>query len=171
MKRTIAFLLVLLTLCAASACAETPDFSRMTDDQLRAAYLALRMEAAARGLALGESLTLHEGRYIVGQDIDPGTYVITCVGTSTEDLSRSFGSLGAAMDGLDGTGGTSYSDLYASLGSAFAALDEGAKVEIIGDYGTVIKSTQLKKGQSVTITLDGKVALKITDGSCLLESK
>lgn len=75
------------------------------------------------------------------------------------------------MDGLDSSSGTSYTDIYSSLGSMFASLDESVKVEVIGDYGSVIKSVQLKKGESVSLTLDGKVALKITDGACRLESK
>ena len=44
-------------------------------------------------------------------------------------------------------------------------------VEIIGDYGTVIKSVQLKKGESATLTLEGRVALKVSEGTCQLESK
>lgn len=171
MKKTIGVLLVLMLLVCTSACADGLDVSAWTDNQLRAVYQAIRAEAAARGLALQDGITLSTGRYIVGQDIAPGAYIITCVATDTEELSKGFGSLGAALDGLDSSSGTSYTDIYSSLGSMFASLDEGVKVEVIGDYGSVIKSVQLKKGESVSLTLDGKVALKITDGACRLESK
>ena len=160
----------MLLVCAA-AHAGGLNVSALTDDQLRAVYQAVRAEAAARGLALTEGVTLGEGRYIVGQDVDPGTYVITCVASDAEALSGRFGSLGSMLDGLGGGSGTSFSDLYSSLGSMYASLDEGVKVEIIGDYGSVLKSVQLKKGESATLTLEGKVALKISEGSCLLESK
>lgn len=171
MKKVFALVLALMLLVGGAAQAEGLDFSRWTDDQLRAVYLAVRQEAAARGLTLEEGVTLAAGRYIVGQDIAPGMYTITCVATDMEALSGSFGSLGSMMDGLDKSGGSSYSDLYSSLGSLYASLDEGVKVEIIGDYGSVIKSVQLKKGQSVSLALEGKVALKISDGSCLLTAK
>jgi len=165
-------MLLALLLCCAAASAETAlDVTALTDDQLCALYREIRTEAALRGLALADILTLGEGRYIVGEDIEPGAYIITCVGTDTEELSRSFGSLGAMMDGLSGNGGSAMTDLYSSLGSLYASLDEGVTVEIIGDYGTVIKSVQLKKGESATLTLEGRVALKVSEGTCQLESK
>ena len=170
MKKLFVLVLAVLLLLGGVAQAEGLDLSGWTDDQLRAAYQAIRAEAAVRGLALNDAVTLGEGRYIVGQDIAPGVYRITCVSTDMEALTGSFGSLGAMMDGLGG-GDTSYGDLYSSLGSMYAALDDGAKVEIIGDYGSVIKSVQIKKGESVTLTLEGKVALKISDGSCRLEAQ
>jgi len=171
MKKTFAALVILMLLICAAAQADGLNVAGWTDDQLRAAYQAIRAEAAARGLALTEGVTLSAGRYIVGQDITPGTYLITCVATDAEELSKGFGSLGAALDSLDSSSGTSYTDIYSSLGSMFASMDEGIKVEVIGDYGSVLKSVQLKKGESVFLTLEGKVALKISDGSCRLESK
>ena len=170
MRKLFALLLALMLLTCATACADSLNVSSWTDDQLRAAYQALRAEAAARGIALTEAITLGAGRYIVGQDIEPGAYVITCAATDAEALTDSFGSLGSMMDGLSG-GGSSFTDLYSSLGSLYSSLDEGVKIEIIGDYGSVIKSVQLKKGESVSLTLEGKVALKISDGSCRLEIK
>ena len=107
----------------------------------------------------------------MGSDITPGKYLITCLGTSTDNLSQEFGSLGSMLDGLSGNGDSTYSSLYSSLGSMFSSLDNGAKVEIIGDFGAVIKSVQLKKGESATLTLEGKVALQISDGTCRLERK
>ena len=157
----------------------TVSFSALTDDQLRLLYQGIMAEAQARGISLteiralnsSEPVTLPAGKYIVGSDIEPGRYLITCLGTSTDDLSQEFGSLGSMLDGLSGSGDSTYSSLYSSLGSMFSSLDSGAKVEIIGDFGAVIKSVQLKKGESATLTLEGKVALQITDGTCRLERK
>ena len=171
MKKWMALLLMLIVLVGVTAYADSIDFSGWTDVQLRAAYQAIVAEAGRRGIALAESTTLGAGRYIVGQDIDAGSYVITCVSTDAEEMSKGFGSLGAALDGLGSSDGTSYTDIYASLGSMFASLDEGVKIEVIGDYGTVIKSVQLKKGESASLILEGKVALKISDGTCRLERK
>ena len=171
MKKAFAALLTAILILCATACADSLSLSSWTDDQLRAVYQAVRAEAAARGLALTEGITLTAGRYIVGQDVKPGTYLITCVATDADAFSDGFSSLGSMMDGLTGSGGSSLTGLYSSLGSLYAALDEGAKIEVIGDYGSVIKSVQLKKGESASITLEGKVALKISDGSCLLETQ
>ena len=41
-------------------------------------------------------------------------------------------------------------------------------VEIIGDYGDVLKRYDMKAGDSIKITLKARTALKITDGSCTL---
>ena len=168
MKKLFSLIMILMLLICSAAGAEGIDFSSWTDDQLRSAYQAICAEADARGIALTKAITLSAGRYIVGQDIEPGTYMITCTGTEMDAISESYGHLGSAMDGLTG-GGSSYSDIYSSLGSAFASLDEGVTIEVVGDYGIVIKSVQLKKGESVFLTLEGKVALNITEGSCRLE--
>ncbi len=157
----------------------TMSFSALTDEQLRLLYQGIMAEAQIRGISLTESraaistepVTLPAGKYIVGSDITPGKYLITCLGTSTDNLSQEFGSLGSMLDGLSGNGDSTYSSLYSSLGSMFSSLDNGAKVEIIGDFGAVIKSVQLKKGESATLTLEGKVALQISDGTCRLERK
>jgi hypothetical protein len=41
-------------------------------------------------------------------------------------------------------------------------------VEIVGDYGDVLKRYDMKAGDSLDITLKEKTALKISDGSCTL---
>ena len=73
------------------------------------------------------------------------------------------------LDNLIGNNNVSYTDAYSSLGSLYVSLDEGAIVKVIGDYGNEIKSAQLKKGESVLLTLEGKVALDISNGSCRLD--
>lgn len=164
---------------ATQSAESTTSFSALTDDQLRLLYQGILAEAQSRGISLTETraaistepVTLPAGKYIVGSDVAPGRYLITCLGTSTDDLSQEFGSLGSMLDGLSGSDSSTYSSLYSSLGSMFSSLDSGVKVEIIGDFGAVIKSVQLKKGESATLTLEGRVALQISDGTCRLERK
>ncbi len=174
MKKTLTILLafLIMSFSAIDVQASSMNWSDMTDQQLQQAYQEIRNEASRRGLVLAESLTLSEGLYIVGQDIEAGDYVITCISTDTDNVSRSFDSLGSALDGLGvNNGSTSYSDLYSSLGSALSALDDGVKIEIVGDYGSILRTIQLKKGQTASIKLEGKVALRISDGECKLEMK
>ena len=170
MKKGFAILLALLLACCMTCVhAERNEFDTLSNEELLLIYKRIRQEVEARGLKLSEPISLTEGRYIIGQDIEPGKYVITCTKTDTEDLSRTFESLGTLYDGLDSSSGTSYSDLFSSLGSLYSAIDEGVKIEIVGDYGSIIKSIQLKNGECATLILEGKVALKITGGSCELE--
>ena len=63
------------------------------------------------------------------------------------------------------------------LGSLFGALGDlmeevsPATVEILGDYGEVLKSYELKAGESANIKLKEGTALKLADGSFILESR
>ena len=41
-------------------------------------------------------------------------------------------------------------------------------VEIIGDYGDVLKTYSMKTGDTMSITLKEETALQITDGSCTI---
>ena len=137
MKRTVALLTVCLILALATVALAAP----------------------------GAKMTLREGKYIIGEDIMPGTYTITCIQTTGEDVSNMYGSLGGMMDSLGGTQG------YGKLFSAFGGLMEeyiGVTVEIIGDYGDVLKTYTMQKDDTFTIKLKDKTALKITDGTCTL---
>lgn len=49
--------------------------------------------------------------------------------------------------------------------------DMNMTLEIIGDYGDVLKTTTLKTGESLDITLEDGTALNIKDGTCMLEPK
>jgi len=78
-------------------------------------------------------------------------------------------------------------DAYASLGSVFGALEGGSEfgslfgmlggmaenyvnmtIEIIGNYGDVLKRYSMKKGDAISIALKAETALQITDGSCTI---
>ena len=113
-----------------------------------------------------EARTLREGRYIVGEDIPAGRYVLTCVSTTGEKMGDAYGQLGGALDAFSGESG--YGALFGALGGLMEDT-MGMTVEVLGDYGDVLKRGTLMTGDSVTITLEGRTALKITDGSCTLE--
>ena len=126
------------------------------------------LTAVGAGAALAqeaESRTLREGRYIVGEDIETGTYTLTCIATAGEQMKDAYGSLGSAFDALDGDGG--YGSLFGALGGMMEDVID-MTVEIIGDYGDVLKRYDMKAGDIIKITLKAKTALKITDGSCTL---
>ena len=136
-------------------------------------YLALiitlaLLAAVGAGAALAEATqgrTLREGKYIIGEDIAPGTYTLTCTATAGEQMKDAYGSLGSAFDALDGDGG--YGALFGALGGMMEDVID-LTVEILGDYGDVLKRYDMKAGDSLKITLQAKTALKITDGSCTL---
>ena len=131
-------------------------------------YLSLLLVALLLCLcaAQAEARTLREGRYIVGEDIPAGRYVLTCVKTTGEQVGDAYGKLGGAMDSLTGESG--YGALFGALGGLMENT-VGMTVEILGGYGDVLNSDTLMKGDSVRITLKEHTALKITDGSCTLE--
>ena len=126
------------------------------------------LAAVGAGAALAQAAeirTLREGKYIVGEDIEAGAYTLTCTATAGEQMKDAYGSLGSAFDALDGDGG--YSALFGALGGMMEDVVD-MTVEIVGDYGDVLKRYDMKAGDSIKIILKAKTALKITDGSCTL---
>ena len=126
------------------------------------------LAAVGAGAALAqeaESRTLREGRYIVGEDIEAGAYTLTCTATAGEQMKDAYGSLGSAFNALDRDGG--YSSLFGALGGMMEDVID-MTVEIVGDYGDVLKRYDMKVGDSLKITLKANTALKISDGSCTL---
>ncbi len=170
MKKLLASILVLaLAISGIVTCAfaDGPDLSGWNDSDLKTLYSAVKAEMAKRGIPLTEKLTLREGKFIVGEDIMPGTYKITCVETAGETYGSMYSSLGDVYKGLDSEN-DGWGALMGSLGNMMGTVFN-TTVEIIGDYGTVLKSFELKGGDSTTITLTEKTALKISDGTCELE--
>ena len=161
MKQLIAFALVLLMFLSVMACAFADNsLANYSDAQLKELYELVRNEMLSRGLPLAQEITLREGKYIVGQDILPGTYTLKCTETAGETYGGLYSSLGNMFN--DELGG-----LMGSLGDMMGEVIN-ARAEIIGDYGTVLKSYELKAGESVRITLEEKTALQIGDGTCVL---
>lgn len=118
--------------------------------------------------AADSEIALREGRYIVGEDIDPGKYILTCTATTTGQIGDAYGALGNAIDSFGGTSG------FGNLFNAFGGLMEeisGVTVQIIGNYGDVLASRELKEGETVQVNLKTGTALKISDGTCTLAVK
>lgn len=165
MKKLFSTLLVLsLALClfsiSASAANSISDYS---DDQLKQLYELVRDEMIKRGLPLAREISLREGKFIVGQDIQPGTYTLKCTETFGETYGDAYSSLGGLFG--DELGG-----LMGSLGGMMSDMIN-AEAEIIGNYGTVLKSFELKSGDSVRITLEEGTALQLSDGAFVLISE
>ncbi len=166
MKKLLSALLILaLTLALLSAtafAAGNPELSKYSDAEIKQMYEAFRDEMVARGMPLAAQITLKEGKFIVGEDILPGSYTIKC----TETFGDTYGDLYSSL------GGMFNDELCGLMGSLGGMMSDivNAQVVILGDYGSVIKSFELSVGESTRITLTEGTALQITDGSCLLIS-
>ena len=162
MKQVLSIVLVLLMFLSVLTCASFADnaLSTYTDAQLKELYESVKAEMVKRGLPLAQEITLKEGKFIVGQDILPGSYTIRC----TETFGDTYGDVYSSLGGLfgDDLGG-----MMDSLGGMMGDLIN-AQVEILGDYGSVLKSFELGVGDSSRITLEEGTALQISDGTCVL---
>ena len=133
------------------------------------AMAALLMVCAVTGLAeVANARTLREGKYIIGEDIPAGKYALTCTETAGEHMKDAYGALGDAMDALDDSQG--YGAMFGAVGSMFED-SVGMTVEIVGDYGDVLKSYTMKAGDTLSLALKEGTALKITDGSCTIAAE
>ena len=97
MKKLVSVLLLtalLLSLCTAASAADSNPFGEYSDAQLRQLYDAVREEMIARGLPLAQEVTLREGKFIVGEDLLPGTYTLKCLSTSGETYGDMYSALG-----------------------------------------------------------------------------
>ena len=161
MKQLIAFALILLMFLSVMSCAFADNsLASYSDAQLKELYEAVRDEMLARGLPLAQEITLLEGKYIVGKDMLPGTYTLKCTKTSGDTYGDAYSSLGGLFGGDLG-------GMMNSLGGMMGDLIN-AEVEILGDYGTVLKSFELGVGDTARITLEEGTALQISDGVCVL---
>ena len=166
MKSVISvFLTVLVLLSGIFACADASELKPMTDQELLSLYEDVRKEMSDRGLSYSRSLA--EGKYIIGEDLQPGTYKVTCTGTESEDLGSAYSSLGDAYSAILGE---EWGNLMGSLGGAMSSIS-GVTVKVLGDYGTILKSFELKKGDSASLTLSAGTALEISDGSVTIEAE
>lgn len=168
MKKFVSTILIVLLLVGC-AYAETLDVSSMTDDELLSAYESIKAEMESRDLQAVTERTLREGKYIIGKDIPAGSYAITCIGTAGEAVGDAYGSLGNMMDAFDDEG-DGFGDAFGSLGGLMGDYID-MSVEIIGDYGDVLRSYNMKNGDSFSITLEEGTALQISDGSCTIVSE
>ena len=136
--------------------------------------IALVLALLALGLACAgvaeapEGRVLREGKYIIGEDIEPGKYLLTCTATAGEQMNDAYGSLGNAFDALGG--GEEYGSLFGMLGGMMENYVD-MTVEIIGDYGDVLKRYSMKSGDAMSLVLKEDTALKISDGSCTIAAE
>ena len=168
MKKIMFVLLVLLTV-SLSAFGQADEVRNLSDAQLRSLFESVKAEMSRRGLDAVE-MRLQEGKYIIGKDIPAGRYRITCLSTEGESLNNMYNSLGSAYDSMDSSSGTSWSNLFGALGSMMEEVSE-LEIEILGDYGDVLKRVTLKKDASTDITLNEGTALQISEGTAKLISQ
>ena len=155
--------LILATLATTASAAGIPDFSKMSDKEVQELYEAVRDEMIARGLPLAQEITLKAGKFIIGEDILPGTYTVKCLKSDGDTYGDLYSGLGEAYSSMDSSLGGLMGALGGMMGEVLTT-----SVEILGDYGTVLKTYELKTGDSVTVKLEEGTALQISDGSVLL---
>ena len=161
MKQFLSIVLALLMILSVMTCASAENsLSGYSDDQLKQLYEMVRDEMIKRGLPLAQEITLREGKFIIGQDIQPGTYTLKCTETFGETYGDAYSSLGGLFGGDLG-------GMMNSLGGMMGDMIN-AEAEILGNYGTVLKSYELKTGDSVRITLEEGTALQLSDGAFIL---
>ena len=145
------------------------DLASLGDDELKQLYADVRQEMTDRNIPLSSEMTLREGKFIVGEDILPGSYTITCLESDGEKIGDAYSSLGNAIDELDeedsGTGG-----LMSALGGMMGDVAPTV-VEVLGDYGSVLKSFELKSGESTSVTLEENTAHEVTGGVITLSAE
>ena len=172
MKRYLLMLFMIsLCFCLLPVWAAEPikeSVPELSDEELLNLYDMIFDELVKRGLKDDTSLSLPEGKYVVGTDVPPGKYMITCISTNGDEIEDLYSSLGNMLDSLDDED-AGYGDSWASIGGAMGAMSS-ASISILGDYGTVLKSYSLKKDEAVQVTLEEKSALEIRDGSCTLRA-
>ncbi len=161
MKQFLSIVLALLMILSVMTCAFAENsLAGYSDDQLKQLYEMVKEEMVKRGLPLAQEIPLREGKFIIGQDILPGNYTIKCTKTFGDTYGDAYSSLGGFFGGDLG-------GMMNSLGGMMGDLIN-AQVEILGDYGTVIKSFELGVDDTARITLEEGTALQITDGVCVL---
>lgn len=167
MKKYLILLFVML-FTVIPVMGQTDEVRNLSDAQLRSLYETVKVEMTRRGLDSIE-MTLQEGKYIIGKGIPAGSYTITCLSTEGESLNNMYSSLGSAYDSMDSSV-TSWSNLFGALGGMMEEISE-LEVEVLGDYGDVLKKVTLKKDASVDITLNEGTALQISEGTAKLITK
>ena len=161
----VAAVLSIMLLPIPASASET-DVTSLSNEELTALFHDVKSEMISRGLSLAETITLREGKWIVGQDIAPGTYKITCVESDGDKISDSYSALGDIANGLDDSG--DLGNLLGTLGGMTGGLIN-TEIKILGDYGTELKSFEMSSGESTTISLEENTALEISLGTCSLE--
>lgn len=166
--KTLLSLALVLALSFGCVAAQAVDYSGMTTEELQTILEEVTAELESRSAlrAPAEERTLYTGRYIIGQDIEPGVWQLTCTQTEGDQYSSLYGNLGSAYDNLL-EGDSSLGSLFGALGGMMSELSY-VSVDVLGSYGDSLQHAELKNGQSVQLTLREGTALKIADGVCSL---
>lgn len=170
MKKIISLIVSVLLL--SSVCAYSDyDFSQYSDTDLKDLYFEIKTELIARKVDLTEKRDLAEGTYVIGKDIEPGNYKITCLKTSADSLGDMYSALGGMYSSLGDFYGNSQelANAMGLLGGSFGEII-GMTVEILGDFGSVLNSFELKPDQYITVQLTEGTAIKVSEGTCSIES-
>ena len=101
MMRTVVTAICVLML-GITAFASDIDLASLGDDQLKQLYENVKAEMVNRGLPVSKEITLREGKFIIGEDILPGTYTITCRETDGEKIGDPGASLPVADLNMEG---------------------------------------------------------------------
>ena len=168
MKKFV-FVLLAVLIFSLPVLGQNDELRNLSDSQLQSLLEAIKAEISRRGLDAVE-LTLQPGKYIIGKDIPAGSYTITCLSTDGESMNSVYSSLGSAYDSFDSSSENTWSNLFGALGGMMEQLSE-LEVEILGDYGDVLKKVTLKKDASADLTLSEGTALQISEGSAKLVSR
>lgn len=169
MKRLMSLVLIVMVFIG-YACAEGFVFSSMSDEELLSVQEQLRQEMVKRNLIEDTQRTLREGKFIIGKDIAPGRYTVTCSGTAGETIGDAYGSLGGMIDAADDESDANWGAVFGGFGDIMGDTMD-MKLEIIGDYGDVLSSYTMKNGDYFSITLEEGTALQISDGSCTIKTE
>ena len=109
--------------------------------------------------------TISNGTYKIGEDIPEGNYKITCI--EVEDyLGNTLNALGGLTDLMDGDEGNALKAYYKALGGLTG--DPKITIRVVDSAGYTVKSTELKKGETVSLQLKAGATLHIADGKCSL---
>ena len=111
--------------------------------------------------ATQSSYSFGQGTYIVGQDLQAGTYDVRCDSVSDEGYSDSISALGDAYSGL-GLG--DYGAAFGSLGDLYGTL-ETMTVNIEYSNGTFANYLNLKSGETARVILENGMRITLTDGT------
>lgn len=102
-----------------------------------------------------------QGTYVVGLDIQPGTYDVRCDSVSNEGYSGNIEGIGELYSGL---GLDDYASAFDSMEGIYSAL-EVMTVDILNPNGTYADYLSLKSGETARVILEDGMKLELKDGT------
>lgn len=102
-----------------------------------------------------------QGTYVVGQDLQPGTYDVTCNSVNDEGYSDSIGALGDAYSSM---GMSDFGSAFNSLGDLYGSL-ETMTINIQYSNGTYANYLSLKSGETARVILESGMRIDLSGGT------